>query len=381
MFILIIAGGYPQKESPLNGIFEFDQATALQSKGNKVVFVSIDLRSIRRKRKLGNYRSTLNNIEIFNYSLPLGPLPEKVLYYFGKIAIDKIFRAILKKHGRPDILHAHFSRTGNIAAYLKGKYDIPLVITEHSSLINKEIINQSIKGVAFKAYKSADAIISVSSALKEKLNSHFNINSLVVHNIVDIKIFKYKERSFKKDEFVFISIGGLNYNKGFDSLITAFKNAKFDKNVKLKIVGDGPLKQHLKNLINSENLSQQVEIVGFLPRQKIAELMKCCDAFVLASRSETFGVVYIEALSSGLPVIATKCGGPEDFINETNGMLVPVNNIISLTGALQRMVVNIDKYNRKSISDDCLYKFAPDTIANQLFQIYTQIINNQSDEQ
>ena len=109
--------------------------------------------------------------------------------------------------------------------------------------------------------------------------------------------------------------------------------------------------------------------------------MESCDAFVLASRSETFGVVYIEALRSGLPVIATKCGGPEDFINETNGMLVPVNNIISLTGALQRMVVNIDKYNRKSISDDCLYKFAPDTIANQLFQIYTQIINNQSDEQ
>jgi len=381
MFILIIAGGYPQKASPLNGIFEFDQAKALQEKGNKVVFVSIDLRSIRRKRKLGKYNSTINNIEVYNYSIPLGRLPEKVLLFFGKFAINKIFRDILKKHGPPDIIHAHFTRTGNIAALIKEKYDIPLVITEHSSQINKDVITPSLKKIAINAYNKADAVITVSSALQQKIKAHFNINSCVVHNITEIETFKFKHQSVKKDEFVFISAGGLNYNKGFDTLIKAFKRANFDKNIKLKIVGDGLIKTQLKNLIYSEKLSQQVDLLGFLPRLKIAELMESCDAFVLASRSETFGVVYIEALCAGLPVIATKCGGPEDFINETNGILVPVNNEPQLTDALKKMVNNIGNYDKKSISDNCALKFSPDTIANQLIQIYNHTINNQSNEQ
>lgn len=381
MFIIIIAGGYPQKSSPLNGIFEFDQAKALQAKGNKIVFVSIDLRSIRRKRKLGKYHSKINNIEIYNYSIPLGCLPDKVLLFFGKFAINRIFRDVLKKHGRPDIIHAHFTHPGNIAAYIKEKYDIPLVITEHSSQINKDVITPSVKKMALNAYKKADIVITVSSALQARIKAHFNIDSLVIHNIAEIEIFNFQHSPVSKNEFVFISAGGLNYGKGFDTLINAFKNANFNENIKLKIVGDGPLKKQLKNLIHSENLSRQIELLGFMPRSRIAELMKNCDAFVLASRNETFGVVYIEALRSGLPVIATKCGGPEDFIDETNGLLVPVNNIPLLTDALKKMIHNIGNYNRKLISEECSKKFAPDTIANQLMQVYNQIINNKSNEQ
>lgn len=381
MFILIIAGGFPQTNSPLNGIFEFDQAKALKAIGNKVVFVSIDLRSIRRKRKLGKYHMLINNIDIYNYSIPLGRLPEKVLLSFGNYAIDRLFHDIIKKHGSPDIIHAHFTRTGSIAVSLKEKYNIPLVITEHSSQINKDHIDPSLKKLATKAYKNADKLITVSTALQEKIKFHFDINSLVVHNIADNEVFNFQNYPASKDEFVFISAGGLNYNKGFDILIKAFKNANFEKNIKLKIIGDGALKQQLEVLIQTENLSRQIELLGFMPRVSIAEIMKNCDAFVLASRSETFGVVYIEALNSGLPVIATKSGGPEDFINPTNGILVPVNNIPLLTDALKKMVSNIGNYNRSLISEICSKKFAPKTIANRLMQIYNQIIINKEYEQ
>ena len=79
--------------------------------------------------------------------------------------------------------------------------------------------------------------------------------------------------------------------------------------------------------------------------------MKGCDAFVLASRAETFGVVYVEAMAAGLPVIATACGGPEDFVSEENGILIPADNEEKLTEALIEMYHMAHKYDKQAISE------------------------------
>ena len=126
------------------------------------------------------------------------------------------------------------------------------------------------------------------------------------------------------------------------------------------------LNEEIQNL----GLSGQIKLLGFMDRDSIAKEMNQSNAFVLASRSETFGVVYIEALASGLPVIGTNCGGPEDYVNEENGILVEINNVDELSEALLTMYRKIDYYDGEEIAKKCKDTFSPDKIATQLTEIY-----------
>lgn len=374
MYILIVARNFPTKNYPLGGIFEFDQAQALQKQGHKVVYLALDMRSIRRKRKLGKYWTQIDGIDILCISIPLGRIPANLMYEIGKLGLKLYYKDILKKYGKPDIIHAHFSGIGLMASVLKEKFIIPLVITEHSSNINKTHLKKQVKNLALKSYKNSDKLITVSSALHDKVLEHFDINSKIVHNIVDTKKFKFTKKR-KTTSFTFISVGNLKYGKGFDILIEAFKKADLNQNIRLKIIGEGKERKNLQIQIDKNGLNEQIELLGFLNRDEISKVMQECDAFVLASRGETFGVVYIEAMLAGLPVIATACGGPEDFVNHENGLLIPVDDVNALSEALIKMYQSIKQYNKKAISENCKNNFSPENIANQLTKIYHKILN------
>jgi glycosyltransferase involved in cell wall biosynthesis len=370
MKILIVSEGYHKTKDDLNGIFEFDQAKALKDIGHDIIFASIDFRSIRRKRKLGLYWDTKDGINILNYSIPLGRFPLRINLFIGRLAIMRMYKTILKKYGNPDIIHANFNTIGNIATVLKEKYNLPLIITEHSSTINNLILPKEILRLGNETYHKADCMISVSSRIANMLKYHWDIDSKIIPNIVDTSLFKHYTKR-ESENFTFLSIGHLNHNKGFDLLIKSFKNANFANNVFLKIVGKGELQLDLEKEITNNGLSQQIQLMGFLDRKEIANLMSECNAFVLASRGETFGVVYIEALTAGLPVIATKCGGPEDFITKENGIIIPVDNVDSLTNAMLQMYETYKYYNNEMISKDSRQRFSPNTIALQLSEVYT----------
>lgn len=376
MYILIVARGFPQINNPLQGIFEFDQAKALKSIGHKVVYLSLDLRSIRRKRKLGKYWTIMDGINILNISIPLGKVPAIIRFGIGKFGLRIFYKDILNKQGKPDLIHAHFSGIGFMSLVLKEKLSIPLVITEHSSKLNRLHLNKQLKNNAQEAFNYSNRLITVSSALKKKIVDHFGIESYIVPNIVDTNnFFFYKNK--KTDLFTFISVGNLIYSKGFDILIEAFKKADFNKNICLKIVGKGPEYKIIQNQINEAGLNNQIELLGFLNRTEISKIMHESDAFVLASRGETFGVVYIEAMLAGLPVIATACGGPEDFVTPENGLLVPVEDVVALKDALIKIHNEIDIYDKRAISENCKRNFSPENIAGQLTKIYRETLNNE----
>ncbi len=380
MHIMVISGGYPQSGAPLLGVFAFDQAKALLSFGHKITLISIDLRSILRKRKFGLSHSRRDGLNIINVSCPLGRFPYKILSFVGKKAVLKAYRVAVKEFGTPNIIPAHFTLIGNIAYELKKKYQLPLVITEHSSRVNKEILSKAIVRLGKQTYSKADAVLAVSSKLASNLYHHWNIKSIVVPNIVNTIDFKpYKKKPL--NQFNFLSVGNLIHQKGFDMLIDAFKLANFDNSVNLFIVGDGPQKNDLTAKINVLQLTKQIKLLGYQGRTRIAELMNNCHAFVLSSRGETFGVVYIEAMSAGLPVIATKCGGPEDFVNERNGLLVELNNVKALSEALVYMKNHIKEYNRDYISKETKKKFNPEVIAKKLTDIYEKVLTKKNEEE
>lgn len=375
MFVLIVARGYPTKNHPLHGIFEYDQAKALQRAGHKVVFISLDLRSIRRKRKLGKSFLIIDGFDIFNISFPIGNVPPHLFIAAGKLLLKSIFKDVIVKHGQPDIIHAHFTNIAAIASVLKTKYRIPFIVTEHNSMIHKAVLEKRTRISGRLAYGKADKVIAVSKSLSKRLLHHFNIESVVVNNIVDIGTFYHKPK--KHYPFQFISVGNLLDVKGFDLLIKAFSQLE-EENLRLLIIGEGPERPKLQKLINALDLGEHVDLPGSKTRYEINQLLNQSDAFVLASRAETFGVVYIEAMATGLPVIATRCGGPEEFINKSNGILVDVANIEQIATAMSEMHQNINQYDKKLIAEQCREKFSPEATIKQLLFAYKSILASNS---
>jgi glycosyltransferase involved in cell wall biosynthesis len=184
-----------------------------------------------------------------------------------------------------------------------------------------------------------------------------------------------------KDVFIFLNIAGLDPKKNHSTLLDAFaRKFKGKNNVRLKIGGDGPLRKQLETKAKDLEIERQVIFTGLLSREKVLWEMKNCDVFVLSSTFETFGVVLIEALACGKPVIATKSGGPEDIVNPKNGYLVPIKDVSALAKIMENIYLNIDKFDPYLIRKDCLSRFGEDAFVPRLHSIYTRLLRNKENQ-
>ena len=260
---------------------------------------------------------------------------------------------------------------------LSKKYHIPLVGIEHLGRFNEDKLNHwgTTHSNALYAYNNVHASICVSERLRQSLLKHFNRDSYVVYNVVGNE-FHYKEH--KNTTFTIISMGRLVYGKGYDLLIESLSKIKenLPKDWRAIIIGDGNFKEDLQAIISKHNLQENIQLIGKKSKLEIVELLQQSDMFVLPSRNETFGVVYIEALACGVPVIATDCGVPSEIVTPENGLFIPKENVDALSSAISYMAQNINQYDRKAIAEDCQARFSSEVIAKQLTHIFEETIKN-----
>ena len=383
MKILIIARGYPTPNHPLFGCFEATQAHALQKLGHEVIYIGLNFYSAKNWDIIGTNHRIVDGINIYEHYFLAVPyrrlMPEVIIHHVLKKEIIKLYKKVEKLHGKPDIIHSHYLNISVLASVLKKKFNIPWVCTEHWSIINNDILPEYVKNYGKLTYPYADAIITVSNSLALRLFQHWKVRSTVIYNMVSDAFFVKNTDTPNRLGFRFISVGNLIHRKGHDILIDAFKKADFDTNVSLTIVGGGNQRSRLQNMIDSAGLTARITLTGLKSQQEIQNLISESDVFVLASRKETFGVVYIEAMAKGLPVIATPCGGPEEFVNHENGLLVPCNRVNELTDALKYMHKNINEYNRDKIRESTLKKFSETSIAQKIEEVYLNILKKRHD--
>lgn len=381
MNILLVTRGYPQPHNNNMGIFERDQAIALVKAGHRVAYGVVDIRSIRRKRKFGyNHFTDENGIEVFEMNWPIGPMPRNLIEYFRQEALMSLYPRILESFGRPDIIHSHFLNYGVIAVKLSKKENLPLVVTEHSSYMNKTSLPWWVKKRAVKTYSACDCIIAVSTPLAENIKKATGFNCTVVHNIANISDnVETLRKSSENKQKLLVSAGNLLPGKGFDILLRAFNKAlEKDNTIRLLILGDGPERKKLKAMASEMSISDKVTFHGKYRKENLPELCKDANAFVLASRYETFGVVYIEAMAMGLPVIATRCGGPEDFVDESNGLLVDVEDVDGLANAIEKMAIKWPEYDRDRIAAFAKEHFSPEVIASDISDVYKDVLSKRN---
>ena len=370
MFILEVARGWPDRRWPLNGIFEWDQSKALLSAGHTIVYAALDVRSVRHWRRWGFYRTEEAEIPVFHFDFPIGAVRglDRAVAAMG---FAHILRCVEREFGRPDVVHVHF---GDIAASVAGicqRDQMPYVVTEHSSAINVDELPTRILRELKYVYSNAAAVISVSSALARRIRRHTGVEARVIPKIIDLSMFHPTSRQAGYGSR-FISAGNLVDGKGFDVLIQAFAVLTRQlPETRLLIMGDGPERMKL-------GLSEKVVLYGRYRREEFAQKLAESDVFVMASRAETFGVVYVEAMASGLPVIATACGGPEDFVNERNGVLVPVDDVEALGRAMRDTLENRSRYEDTAIANNAARLCSSERVSLMLTSVFREILEREN---
>lgn len=383
MRIFLITTGYPTNNYPGHGIFEYDQAKALAAAGHEVVYLAVDLRSLRRKRKWGFESLERDGISIEVINFPLGRVPKSLLQTAGRQGLKRLYKRALTKFGVPDIVHSHFIGKGSLAVQVIGGQGIPLIHTEHYSVMHSSNLPTHYRKLGEQTYKAMDKVIAVSQSLATTISENFEVDVSVIPNIVDVDTFlQVDPKKLDSDnKFRFVSVGNLKPIKRMDLLIESFGEAfREDKNVSLFIYGDGPELKKLNTLIDQLSMQNQIHLMGYAKREVIAQKMFKSDCFVLVSDSETFGVAYIEAMAAGLPVIATRCGGPEDFVDESNGILIERNNIEELTQAMIYMRNNNSNYDRASIASSIEARYSPRVVGQSLVELYSSLVSDKAND-
>lgn len=380
MHVMFIPSWYDNNRNKVHGSFFREQATKLQESGVKVTVAYNEIWPLtligKVKEKSGlsfNVEKGLRTYRYKNYNfIPKHPLMFNV---FDK-RMEKLYKEVVKKEGKVDVIHAQSSLWGGIsAAYVAKKYNIPLVITEHSSVKRGQYVRESYYKRIVNSYKSADAIIAVGNGLKKEIEELTNRKDIkVIGNLVDLSLFNIRNIKRENDEFIFFSVAFLEGEKGLDTLIKAFSMRFKNEKVRLVIGGDGSQRQWLEGIAKNEGIENQVTFTGALSREEVAEWMNKCDAFVLPSRYETFGVVYIEALASGKPVIGTFNGGAEDIVTKDVGILVNIDNIKELSDAMDYIRKNNKEYQYDKLRKYCTEKFSANVIIKKIINVYKEVI-------
>lgn len=370
--ILFISGIRPDYKYKTHGAFIQQQAETLCKYGHKIGMIYIGMRSVFtifeghiKEYSTGKIQEISNPYftELQLKSWFIGGIPFLREMHYKRLA-DKLIRHYIDRFGNPDFIHAHFAIWPGVIAYnLSKKYNIPYFLTEHSTAYSRNHIKPKYKYLLKKALDNALCVVCVSEGLKKSVKKYsINENFEVVGNIVKTDFFLPQENNFSGDDYRIFSLGYLTEKKGFDLLIRAFGNLinknSFNQKVKLIIGGSGPEKENLEKIILEYKIQDSVVLLGELNQVEVKEQLQIANIFALASRHETFGIVFIEAMSCGLPVIATKTDGPIEFVNENVGYLVDIDDIENLEKAI------VDAVNRKDYWKGKANNIRKFTIAN-----------------
>ncbi|WP_426104724.1 glycosyltransferase [Massilia sp. TSP1-1-2] len=390
MHILIISSEpYLIPTVPLGGIFQQHQAMALHGHGMRVGVASGGLLPLRdllsfRGRPRRELQSGVAIARRFRKSV----LPLRFCRpgHVDQINVGELTAAVeqyMRDNGRPDCIHAHnLQYAGIVAAQVAERHRIPFVITEHNSSFLTGSYPQALAPQFAQALRASACNIAVSSALAKRLNVLFGKLAqpfMVVPNVIETD-FAGAVVAAPPGPFTFLSIGRLDTNKNHALLLRAFAAAFKGQPVLLRIGGHGHEQARLRTLADDLGIARQVTFLGLLSRQAVASEMTGAHCFVLPSIKETFGVVVIEALSFGMPVIAAPSGGPGDIIDDANGIITADHADHTMADALRTMREHYGRYDRHAIARATVERFSPRAFCSVMAAIYQTAASTTKDK-
>lgn len=244
------------------------------------------------------------------------------------------------------IVHIHCPHPAAILAYLASNHKGRLIVTYHSDTVRQKVLGALFEPYLHAALRRCAAIIVTSPnyrATSPVLARYLDRCHIIPYGIA-LDQFEHcdpKAVSELRDHYgdrLILSVGRLVYYKGFEYLIRAMQQVRG----KLVIVGDGPLREKLEALASGIGVADKVVFAGEIQNDAVTPYYQAAKVFALASvaRSEAFGIVQIEAMAAGLPVVNTALdsGVPFVSLHEQTGLTVPPENPEALAAAVNRLL-------------------------------------------
>jgi glycosyltransferase involved in cell wall biosynthesis len=335
--ILIVASWWPTPEEPAGGIFIEDQARLL-ARRHDVFVIAPD---VQRWRQFPRWRLRSAPTTSLSGFLLARPVVHPLLPRHPRSAVPSFARAVLKAYhdmratwGVPTLVHAHVSVPGGYAAArLVSEIGVPMVLTEHSWPTTLRLERRAEGAFAKIALQAATIRAAVSEPLAEAYRMFGGVDVGVVPNVVDTTYFdpRVVAASARESACRFTLIGRLAPRvKGVDIALRALALLPRDRTWVLRIAGDGPERADFERLRDELDLGDRVFFLGYLDRAGVRSLLGDTDFLVAPSRWETFGIVAVEAMAMGVPVIAAATGGLASILDTSTGVLVDVDNEVAL---------------------------------------------------
>ena len=361
---------------------------ALEKKGHQVFLVTVNPDNMKFV-----YEDNGKTIKL--PGLPVGIYDYRLSGIYPIRVVNKI------KKWKLDVIHSHTEfGVGTFARLISKQLNIPLVHTYHTMYedyvhyITHGYFNKSSKKLVeyltlFYCDTTANELIVPTKKTWDLFKDKYRLDKNIYIIPTGIEIERFYKEKIKKDsvvevrkqlglndnDFVLLFVGRLGKEKNVDFLIEAQKDliAKIP-NAKLVIIGDGPERDNLYKQITHLGLENHIFLLGKKSKNDIVSILAKSHAFILPSRGENFSVAIIEALSIGIPVVATDCGGTKESINNSNGILVPVDDTSSMSESLLYMFNNILKYNASDIRKNSKERYSSSVIGNQLLAIFDNVL-------
>ncbi len=381
--ILLLPSWYPHKANHLYGIF-FKKLSMGLAKKCKVSVLYPCPKQHQDKRYLFYENSEKNYYEVIVY------YRKSSLFLFGSVinsfrrykATILGYKKILQNRGKPLLVYAQvLNWAGIMACILKQKYRLPYILGEHWSGYMSGAYKKSgflYKWLAKVVVSRAAALTVVSIQLKESMikNRLNHSNFFVVPNIINIPEPQTTPYITSHGSRI-IFIGDLvDEVKNISGILQAMSLITKEQKFEFHIFGDGADREKLKNYVRANSrLRECVYFHGYRSNIEVIDFIGTCDFLILNSRYETFSVVVAESLACGKPVIATKCGGPENMVNEQTGLLVPVDDVESLNKAIVKMIKIHRNYNSKLLRQSVMHQYDSDIVVKQICDIFSHVLD------
>ncbi|MDE1871373.1 MAG: glycosyltransferase [Candidatus Micrarchaeota archaeon] len=298
---------------------------------------------------------------------------------------------------RMDINHAHTPFMMGMHALLLSKFDkTPVVGSFHTLFTDRSVIREYVVGnrrvtntiikyswkYARLFYNKCDGVAAPSDAIRRMLNGKGIRNVDVIANGVDIRKFNpevsgytIRKRFAKGDEKLVMYVGRISKEKRLETLIKAAGALKKER-IRFAIVGAGPAQEHYQSMVERMHLQDRIKFAGFIDNSELPRYYAACDAFCIPSTFETQGVVSLEAMASGKPVIGADYLALRDVIKDgKNGEKFRPNDSMDCAKKIKKVINNIDSYKEMRITAK---RYSIENTTTDLLDLYRRILNNES---
>ncbi len=377
--VAIASDWYPSAERPVGGIFVEDQAAAFQNRFPVVVIapVRVSWRSLRRSRAHGRPGGRDDPVPVRRPRVLLLPRAADRNDRAYESVVERSLEEAARTIGPVDVINAHVVLPMGLAAARVGRrLGLPVVITEHSSPFAVHVASLEGRRRTEEALCMATRVVAVSPALRDQIRAVVDIPVDVVGNVVASPFFEAalptRPRAIAPR---ILAVGFLVRQKRFDILLRAVQAVlPALPDLELVIVGTGPEDGALRSLARQLGLSGRVRFAAMTDRPGLVRWLGWADALVSSSDHESFGLVVAETLAAGRPVVTTASGGPESYVDEDLGLVVPAGDVDALAGALATLPAFISSFRPEAARERMAGEFGAAAFADRMQRIFHDVV-------